>query len=274
MPEKSSPAILVIKERQQIVSAVFLSVNIFDYFFRRGAELGGLSQNKLQHFQSGSIVEAVANSFVAYKAYVNILILVYGAVGIYLVLSLLCAESYKLRAGSEIVQVVEYCGYAQRAHRGYEHRAVEGTDLLQEFGKKVEIIQGLQKPNGEFQKQCGNVAEPASCIVKITAGIISVIGNSLFHFLIHFFDRVGGLEYDLDDRVGGVDAHFLLYGKGDLNGTAGPDSLSSYKAVKLGTLRDKADVSGDDNMHESQVLHALLALLLYVFVNGNGGHGV
>ena len=64
----------------------------------------------------------------------------------------------------------------ERAHRGYEHRAVKRADVEQRLREQSEIIKQLEEPHGELFQQSGNVVyDPRRAVEVVFAAGKSVM---------------------------------------------------------------------------------------------------
>ena len=220
--------------------------------------------------EEGGVVVAVADALVRHEGHVNVLALVHIALVVQLVCTALAAEGAEDGQVAEVIQVVVNGADAQGTHGGEEQGAVEGAQLQQEGGQQAEVIQQLQKPDGELHHQAGDVGEDLQQVIQagIQLGGLLHTFHSGVELVVDVGDGVVGVQMDLDGGVGGVHAHLLLDDHAVLNVfTTGIDLLAGDEAVDLGILGDAPDVGGQQDVGDAEVLQTFPALLADVAVH-------
>ena len=234
---------------------VDMLVDVLFYCFGGIDEGCGVFHVFFEGSECGCILEAVAGALVGNDLEINYLFGGDVAVFVELVDLTLRAVGNKHGEISEVVEVVIYRLDAERSHARDYHRAPEGKAFGECLGAPTKIIKRLDNAYCRSENKAGELGEAVCDAVGLVLGG-GCSDDLLVESLVHVENRVARIENDVYRGLGRIKIHCLFYDHKDLDLMAGEDSLAAYEAVKIGILRDRADVCGEDDVEERKALVA------------------
>ena len=206
----------------------------------------------LNALECGGVVVAVANTLVTDNLEGDEVMALTRAVTLDRVGGKYATVGDEDRECTEVIEVMIDRRDTERAHRGDDHRAVEGADLLKCLRKPSVVIKPIKQLDCGAEEESGELRKDAGGIVEIGFLVYGVLGN-LLEFFVDVIDIITGVKFDFYTGIRGFEGELLLYRHDALDVITGEDALSRAEAVDTGTLGHDLDVGGENDVEEGHI---------------------